>query len=75
MKKRAGGLLLFIFLSATVIAQNELYKEKYRPQFHFYPARGKPVPFCKGLEYKIRLVLIAEQSQPLSLSCIGQKFI
>jgi fructan beta-fructosidase len=38
--KKIIFLLLFIFTLATVIAQNNLYKEKYRPQFHFSPAKN-----------------------------------
>ena len=33
-------LLLFISSLATVTAQNSLYKEKYRPRFHFSPTQN-----------------------------------
>jgi fructan beta-fructosidase len=32
--------ILFIFSSVTIAAQNNLYKEKYRPQFHFSPVKN-----------------------------------
>ena len=40
MKKNLLLFFLFIFLLANVTAQNNLYKEKYRPQFHFSPAKN-----------------------------------
>jgi fructan beta-fructosidase len=33
-------LLLFIFSLTIIIAQSPLYKEKYRPRFHFSPAKN-----------------------------------
>ncbi len=33
-------LFFWLFFSATIPAQNNLYKEKYRPQFHFSPAKN-----------------------------------
>ena len=38
--KKIIFLLLFIFSLTIVIAQNNLYKEKYRPRFHFSPAKN-----------------------------------
>ena len=38
--KKIIFLLLFIFSLTIVIAQNDLYKEKYRPRFHFSPAKN-----------------------------------
>jgi len=38
MKKKLFIFLSFIFSSAALFAQNNLYKEKYRPRFHFSPA-------------------------------------
>jgi fructan beta-fructosidase len=40
MKKNILIFVLFIFSSVTIVAQNNLYKEKYRPQFHFSPAKN-----------------------------------
>jgi fructan beta-fructosidase len=40
MKKKFLSLILFIFSSVTIVAQNNLYKEKFRPQFHFTPAKN-----------------------------------
>jgi fructan beta-fructosidase len=40
MKKVFIVLFLFYLSIATAIAQNNLYKEKYRPQFHFSPAKN-----------------------------------
>ena len=38
--KKIIFLLLFIFSLTIVIAQTNLYKEKYRPRFHFSPAKN-----------------------------------
>ena len=38
--KKIIFLLLFLFSLTIVIAQNNLYKEKYRPRFHFSPAKN-----------------------------------
>jgi len=38
--KKIIFLLLFIFSLTIVIAQSNLYKEKYRPRFHFSPAKN-----------------------------------
>jgi fructan beta-fructosidase len=40
MKKNILSFILFVFSSVTLNAQNNLYKEKYRPQFHFSPAKN-----------------------------------
>ena len=40
MKKDLLLFFLFIFWFADVTGQNKLYKEKYRPQFHFSPAKN-----------------------------------
>jgi len=40
MRKKFSIVLLFVFACEAVIAQNNLYKEKYRPQFHFSPAKN-----------------------------------
>ena len=41
MKKKFNLLLAyFFFVVIGVFAQNNLYKEKYRPQFHFTPAKN-----------------------------------
>jgi fructan beta-fructosidase len=40
MKKKFLYFLLFIFSSAAIVAQNDLYKERYRPQFHFTPSKN-----------------------------------
>ncbi|HKB44750.1 MAG TPA: glycoside hydrolase family 32 protein [Chitinophagaceae bacterium] len=40
MKKNILTFILFIFSFVTIAAQNNLYKEKYRPQFHFSPAKN-----------------------------------
>src|SRR5678815_4335443 len=33
-------VVFFLFYLSTAVAQNNLYKEKYRPQFHFSPAKN-----------------------------------
>jgi len=40
LRKKLYGLLVFLFTSTILFAQNNLYKEKYRPQFHFSPAKN-----------------------------------
>ena len=40
MKKVFIIFILSFFLNTTLFAQNNLYKEKYRPQFHFSPAKN-----------------------------------
>jgi fructan beta-fructosidase len=40
MKKKFCSLLIFFFTSIIIVAQPNLYKEKYRPQFHFSPAKN-----------------------------------
>jgi len=40
MRKKFYSLILFIFISAIIVAQNNLYREKYRPQFHFSPSKN-----------------------------------
>lgn len=38
--KKIISLVLFVFSLTIVIAQDSLYKEKYRPRFHFSPAKN-----------------------------------
>jgi fructan beta-fructosidase len=38
--KPVATLLFLLFLSSAIAAQDNLYKEKYRPQFHFSPAKN-----------------------------------
>jgi len=40
VRKKLYGLLVFIFVSAAIVAQTNLYKETYRPQFHFSPVKN-----------------------------------
>jgi fructan beta-fructosidase len=40
MKNKFLIFFLFICPSVTIVGQNKLYKEKYRPQFHFSPAKN-----------------------------------
>ena len=38
--KPVATFFLLLFLSSAIAAQDDLYKEKYRPQFHFSPAKN-----------------------------------
>jgi fructan beta-fructosidase len=38
--KKSLLFLLLSFLSISIVAQNNLYQEKYRPQFHFSPVKN-----------------------------------
>jgi fructan beta-fructosidase len=40
MPKRVFILLLFVLTCKSILAQNNLYKEKYRPRFHFSPSKN-----------------------------------
>jgi len=40
MQRKFYILLVSVFSCGTILAQNSLYKEKYRPRFHFSPARN-----------------------------------
>ena len=40
MQKQISTLCVFMLTWVFVVAQNNLYKEKYRPQFHFSPAKN-----------------------------------
>jgi len=40
MRKKFSIVLPFVFAWGAIIAQNNLYKEKYRPRFHFSPAKN-----------------------------------
>ena len=33
-------MILFVFACGSILAQSDLYKEKYRPRFHFSPAKN-----------------------------------
>jgi fructan beta-fructosidase len=38
--KTIATFSILVFLSSVILAQEDLYKEKYRPQFHFSPAKN-----------------------------------
>jgi len=38
--KTIAIFFLLVFVSTVIVAQDHLYKEKYRPQFHFSPAKN-----------------------------------
>jgi fructan beta-fructosidase len=40
MHKRIHTLLLFVLACQVILAQNNLYQERYRPRFHFSPAKN-----------------------------------
>ena len=40
MRRKIYIVPAFVFACVSVLAQNNLYKEKYRPRFHFSPAKN-----------------------------------